>query len=261
MARYSNGESSFSRLARLLEAFGHDTPVVTVSELSQRTGIPLPTVSRMVSELVERGWLQRDGERRVWLGIRMWEMVARATPVRELRQVALPYMTELHARVGHHVQLSVRHGHDVVFTARLSTPDAVPAEQARSDRLPLHSGAPGLVLLAYAPLDVQEKVLVGTLTAFTERTVTDPRALRALLSDIRRSGMCYSPGTFEPATASIAVPIRIGGGQVVAALSAVVPNDDRARTAAPALRAAGARIHQALGDRRMPALTALAVEP
>ncbi|WP_084526179.1 IclR family transcriptional regulator [Nocardia vaccinii] len=115
MARYSNGESVFSRLARLLEAFEDDSPVITVSELSKRTGLSLPTVSRMVSELVERGWLQRDADRRVWIGLRMWELVSRAAPTRDLVRTAVPFMTELSARIGQNVHLSVRQGSEAMF--------------------------------------------------------------------------------------------------------------------------------------------------
>ncbi|WP_216896295.1 IclR family transcriptional regulator [Nocardia alni] len=253
MARYSNGESVFSRLARLLEAFEDDKPVITVSELSKRTGLSLPTVSRMVSELVERGWLQRDADRRVWIGLRMWELVSRAAPTRDLVRTATPYMTELSARIGQNVHLSVRQGYEAMFVELLSAPNAVPTVlSGPGARLPLHASAPGLVLLAYAPSGVQEAVLSGALPALSPRTVTDPHALRALLSEIRRTGAAYCPGLIDPANTAIAVPVRSTGREVVAALSAIVPNTEGARSVVPLLRTAGAQVSRALADRNTP---------
>ena len=254
MARYSNGESVFSRLARLLEAFEDDSPVITVSELSKRTGLSLPTVSRMVSELVERGWLQRDADRRVWIGLRMWELVSRAAPTRELVRTSVPYMTELSARIGQNVHLSVRQGAEAMFIETLSAPNAVQTVlRGPGSRLPLHASAAGLVLLAYGPPAVQESVLACPLPALSARTVTEPNALRALLSEIRRTGAAFCPGLIDPANAAIAVPLRSNGREVVASLSAIVPNTDAARAMVPLLRTTGAQISRALAVRNTPA--------
>ncbi|MQY18351.1 IclR family transcriptional regulator [Nocardia macrotermitis] len=253
MARYSNGESVFSRLARLLEAFEDDSPVITVSELSKRTGLSLPTVSRMVSELVERGWLHRDADRRVWIGLRMWELVSRAAPTRELARAAVPQMTELSARIGQNVNLSVRQGVEVMFVETLSAPNAVPTVlRGPGSRLPLHASAAGLVLLAYASPMVQESVLAGPLPALSARTVIEPNALRALLSEIRRTGAAFCPGLIDPGNAAIAVPLRSAGREVVASLSAIVPNTDAARAVVPLLRTAGAQISRELHVRNTP---------
>ncbi|MCX4098142.1 IclR family transcriptional regulator [Nocardia sp. alder85J] len=261
MARYSNGESVLSRLARLFDAFGPETRSSTVSELSERTGIPLPTVSRMVAELVERGWLQRDAERRVWIGVRMWEMVSRAAPMRELSRTAMPFMTELHARIGQHVHLGVREGHEVLIVEQLSAPIAVRSLISTASRLPLHASAPGLVLLAHASADVQESVLAEPLRGYTPHTVTDPRALRMVLSRVRRAGAAYCPGLIDPIATSIAVPLRAADGQVMASLSVVLPNTEAAMAVMPAVRAAGLRICRALADRRVSELAVLTEDP
>ncbi|MFC7427724.1 helix-turn-helix domain-containing protein [Nocardia tengchongensis] len=81
VARFSNGETVLSRVIRLVEAVADNDFPLSVSELSQRTGLPLPTVSRTVSELVEREWLRRDMTRRVDIGPRVWELANRRAPL------------------------------------------------------------------------------------------------------------------------------------------------------------------------------------
>ncbi len=246
MARFSNGESTFSRLARLFEALGPGTSTVTLTELSQRTGISLPAVSRMVAELIERGWLQRDPEGGFSIGFHIWELVDRGAPMHDLRSAAQPFMSEVHSRVGHNTYLSVRQGGEVLFIEQLAAPGAVRTVARRADRLPLHASAPGLVLLAHAPIPVQETVLTTPMTALTTATVTDPKALRSMLSDIRRIGAVSCTGFVDPETTAIAVPLRSPDHRVVGALSVVVPQSEASRRVVPLLQRAAVRIGREL---------------
>jgi len=246
MARYSNGESTFSRLSRLFEALGPGTATVTMTELSQRTGISLPAVSRLVSELVEHGWLLRDPRGGLRIGYHIWELVDRGAPMRDLRQAAKPYMTEMHARVGHTVYLGVRQDREVLFVEQLRAPGAVRTVTEAADRLPLHASAPGLVLLAHAPVSLQDAVLSDRLGTYTSRTVTAPALLRSMLGDIRRTGATVCAGHIDPLTTAIAVPLRAPDSRVVAALSVVLPNGETSNSVLPALHRAAARIGREL---------------
>ncbi|WP_258382416.1 helix-turn-helix domain-containing protein [Streptomyces sp. NTH33] len=53
---------------------------MTVSEISRRTGLHVATASRLVAELVSYGFLTRDTDRRVRIGMRLWELATRASP-------------------------------------------------------------------------------------------------------------------------------------------------------------------------------------
>ncbi|MFI7665740.1 IclR family transcriptional regulator [Nocardia sp. NPDC049526] len=251
MARVSNGESVLSRVLRILEQFDPDTPAITVSDLARASGLPLPTVSRLANEMIAQGLLHRDEQRRLHIGMRLWELASRAAPAVGLRQAAMPFMEDLHATTGQHVQLSVLHDREVLVLERLSTPGAVYNISRIAGRLPLHVSSSGLVLLAHAPAQVQEAVLTGPLRRCTTKTITDPRALRVLLSEIRRTRVACCPGFLDERATGLAVPLCTGGGQVVAALSVVVPNDDEARTVIPAMQAAARGISRMLSTSDM----------
>ncbi|MFF3573976.1 IclR family transcriptional regulator [Nocardia jiangxiensis] len=245
MARSSNGESVLSRVVRIFEAFGPDTPAITVSELARRADLPVATTSRLVSELVSYGWLRRDG-RQLRTGVRMWELAVRASPTLGLREAAMPYLEDLHDAVGHHVQLSVLQHHEVLIVERLSAPGAVRNMSRFGGRLPVYAAAPGLVMLAHSPPGLQDGVLGLRMRAFTPHTVTDPRRLRLLLSDIRHRGYAFCAGYINVEAVSVAAPIRDRDDQVVAALSVIVPNDSNARTLVPAVIASGLGISRSL---------------
>jgi len=71
----SQGENkgSVGTLARgldILELFAGESPELTQTEISDRLGLPVPTVHRLVKLLTERGWLARDqATRRLRLGL------------------------------------------------------------------------------------------------------------------------------------------------------------------------------------------------
>ncbi|MEU2927208.1 hypothetical protein ABZ636_19475 [Streptomyces sp. NPDC007251] len=118
-----------------------------------------------MGELVAHGFLGRDDDRRVRIGVRLWELAVRASPALSLRDAAMPFMEGVHDVVGHHVQLGVLDGDDVLFLERLSAPNAVINYPRIAGRLPLYAPSCGLVLLAHGAADRKERLLAGSLTA------------------------------------------------------------------------------------------------
>lgn len=248
MARVATGESVLERAVRVLAAFSIDEPVLTVGQVAARGGLHVATASRLISEMVRLGLLERDDDRRVRIGIRLWELGARAAPTRNLREAALPYLEDLHAVLGHHVQLGVREDTEVIFVERLSTPGSVINYARVASRLPLHVSSSGMVLLADAPSEVLERVLGGALPAYAESTVTDPAGLRRQIASVRKQGYACNFGHVNPEAAGIAAPVRDGAGSVVAAVSAIVPNAAVAHSWIPVLRTTARGISRALSS-------------
>jgi DNA-binding IclR family transcriptional regulator len=104
----------------------------------------------------------------------------------------------------------------------------------------------GLVLLAHASVDMQERIVAGPLARLTDQTITDGRVLRAKLAEIRRTGYAVCPGYIHPDATGIAVPLKDAGDNVVAALSVITPRDDSAITHLSAMVAAARGIRRTL---------------
>ncbi|WP_395570447.1 IclR family transcriptional regulator [Streptomyces sp. BK79] len=250
MANSPSGETVTERIVRVLETFDTDRTVQTAAEIGRRARLPSSTAHRIVAELVECGLLDRDEEQRVRLGMRLWELALRGSRALRLRQAALPFMERVQARVREHTQLAVLEKDETLFIERLSHPHAGANITRIAGRLPLHASSSGLVLLAHGPEELRERVLSGPLDAVSPGTVTDPARLRRLLAGIRRDGVVVAPGTVESVSTGVAVPVREGRGEVIAALSVVLPRDASTGGAVEELRAAAAGISAALGTRR-----------
>jgi DNA-binding IclR family transcriptional regulator len=250
VARSRSGESVLLRVVRILDAFSSDSPALTVTAIARRAGLPLATASRLVSELIGHGLLTREPGGRVRVGVRLWELAQRASPTLALREVAMPFMEDLHSVVGHHVQLGVLDGDEVLFVERLAAPQSVINFTRVAGRLPLHASSSGLVLLAHAPLELQERILAGPLRTFTPATLDTPQRLRVALADVRRERYAFCPGHLHREACGIATPIRDPQNTVIAALSVIVPNGPRAREWVPALLAAARGISRTLAAPR-----------
>jgi len=223
MANSKSGDSSVERLVRVLQTFTPTRTTQTASEIGRRAGLPSSTAHRLVGELIGAGLLERDDRHQVRIGLRLWELTTRSSRALRLRQVALPYMEQVQAEVHEHTQLVVIEDLEALCVERLSAPGAGENITRIAGRLPLHASSSGLVLLAYAERELQGRVLEGPLKALTPETVTDPAALRRMLERIRREQYAVAPGYVSAASTGVATPIRDRTGEVIAALSSILP--------------------------------------
>jgi DNA-binding IclR family transcriptional regulator len=134
-----------------------------------------------------------------------------------------------------------------VFVERFAGRNAVAVYTQVGGRFALPPTGVGLVLLAHAPVEVQERVLAAPLQRYTPHTITDPRQLRQVLADVRRTGVGISDRQVTMDAVSVAAPIEVRGS-VVAALSIVVRGSSPAavRAMAPGVRAAARGIARTL---------------
>lgn len=250
MANSASGDSMTDRIVRVLETFTSERTVQTAAQIGRRAGLPSSSAHRIVDDLVGAGLLERDEDRRLRLGLRLWELAQRGSAALRLRQAALPHMETVQRRIREHTQLAVLEQEEALFLERLSHPEAGANITRVAGRLPLHASSSGLVLLAHAPRALRERVLAEPLRALAPETITDAAVLRRRLSTIRAQGFVIAPGSIERVSTGVAVPIR-EGGEVIAALSAVLPRQTDPEPALAALQAAASATETALrNDRR-----------
>ncbi|SDP41809.1 transcriptional regulator, IclR family [Actinopolyspora xinjiangensis] len=235
------------KLFTLLSVFSPRRTVLTLSEIAHRSGLAVTTVHRLVGELVERGILERDSDRRYRIGLALFEIAALAPRGPGLREVALPYMEDLYEVTRENVQLGVRAEDEVVFVERIAGRASVGVRTRLGGRFPMPPTGLGLVLLAHAPSEVRQRVLEAPLRRFTPHTLTDPERVRSVLSDVRRDGFAISDRQVTSDALSVAAPVFGGSGEVVAALSVVLRfGSVRPSSLAPAVRMAARGISRAL---------------
>ncbi|WP_329460293.1 IclR family transcriptional regulator [Streptomyces sp. NBC_01497] len=237
----------------MLEAFTPAAPVHTLSGIARHTGLPLTTTHRLVGELAQWGALERDAHGAYRIGLRLWEIASLAPRGLGLRELALPQLSDLVHVTGENAQLAVREDLSVVFVERLAGRGAVPVLTRVAGRFALMPTGVGRVLLAYAPPDVQERVLAGPPARCTPETVCEPAVLRQLLAEVRRTGVAICERQVTLDSVSVAAPVHGPGGDVVAAVSVVArAGGVQPHTLVPLVQIAARGISRSLGADPVP---------
>ncbi|GAB3346919.1 IclR family transcriptional regulator [Modestobacter lapidis] len=246
----STGPSTAAgRVLAVLAAFGPQHTSLTLSEISRRTGLSLTTTHRLVGELREWGALERSADGRYGIGLRILELGALAPHGLQLRELALPFLDDLHHATRANVHLAVRDGHDTVYVEALRARGAVQVLSRLGGRWPLHATGTGQVLLAFAAPEVQQEVAAAPLRRFTANTITDVDTLRRTLAEVRRTGVAIAANHLPPVGAlALAVPVRGAHDEVVAALGVTIQRGSaKSHSLIPVLAATARGISRALG--------------
>jgi IclR family acetate operon transcriptional repressor len=238
---------SVGTLARgldILELFAGDSPELTQTEISDRLGLPVPTVHRLVKLLTERGWLARDpASRRLRLGLG----AARLLPAVRLPDLARDPLRAMAERTGETVNLAALDGSEVLYLVSETGSHLLTLRSHVGLRLPVHSTALGKCLLAQLDDDEARRVAGSEpYAAMTARTLTSWDKLRPNLDRVRREGVAYSREEYEVGLHSIAVPLAWVDSDAPVAVNVSLPSSRAGREATVALteelRAAAAAI-------------------
>lgn len=215
---WNSSISVLDRITAIFDAFRVDDQALSISELTRRTEFPKSTVSRIVSDLTERGYLERDGKA-IRLGLRLFELGQISGEPRELRSIALPVMSDLRDATGETVHFGVLDGSEIVYLAILRGPNSVTLPSRVGGRLPAHATGVGKAILAHSSPELQKKVLEAGLPKLTENTITDPLVLQRELTAVRETGLAFESEESAAGLACVASPILTSAQSPRAAIS------------------------------------------
>jgi len=233
---------SLERGLSVIRAFGPDRSRLTLTEVAHETGLTRAAARRFLLTLVELGYVRNDG-REFSLRPKVLELGYAYLSGLSLPEVAQPRMEELVASVHESSSISVLDGTEIVYVVRVPTRRIMTVAISVGTRFPAYCTSMGRVLLAALDEDSLSRYLsLVPLRARTERTVTNPAALRKILAEVHQAGYAVVDQELEDGLVSLAAPIRDATGTVVAALnlSANAPRMDvvtlEATLLAPLLR-------------------------
>jgi DNA-binding IclR family transcriptional regulator len=207
------------RSACIMEAFSSAQGVLSLADLNKRTHLPKSTLHRLIDQLCQVGWLERDhGGYRV--GLRMFELGTLAVDGGRLHEAAFPHLQALAARTGLAAQLAILDQAEVVYLERIVVgPVRLPTR--RGGRKPAYCTALGKALAAYDDAATRA-VISAPMPRKTAKTITEPVALWTELDRVRQAGVAFDRGEAYADLVCVAAPIR-GSGRAIGAVSVTGP--------------------------------------
>jgi IclR family acetate operon transcriptional repressor len=207
-----------TRTVLLLDAFGADDETLSLSELASRTGIPRPTVHRMLAQLEIVRYVERDGHE-YRLGMRLFELGQRSPRSRDLREAALPFLGDLRDATHETVHFAVLDGSEVVYLEKLVGHHGPHLASRVGGRLPANCTGVGKALLAFSAPGLVDALLLQDLPRLTPRSIHMPGLLQRELAKVRREGVAFEYEESTKGVVCVASPVMGPDGHAVAALS------------------------------------------
>lgn len=206
-ARRSGGVQSLDRAFSLLEIMAEAGGEASLSQLADSSGLPLPTIHRIIRTLVGNGYVRQLPSRRYALGPRLIGLGDKAAQM--LGTWARPHLAQLVEDLGETANLAMLDGDKVIYVAQVPSPHAMRMFTEVGRRVLPHSAGVGKALLSQLN-DEEALAAVGRtgMPAATERTITEPETFLAELRRIRETGYAIDDGEQEIGVRCVAVPVK-----------------------------------------------------
>jgi DNA-binding IclR family transcriptional regulator len=208
-------------------------------------------VSRALKALSEYGLVERNADSTYRLGWRLFSL-AEVARERRLLDTATPHMRQLAVRLGERVHLCVLLGVEVLTVGSESPGRVVEAVGWAGRVTPAYCTSAGRALLIDTdPEDIRRMFAKVEMVAHGPRTVRSARQLAERVNEARKTGFAVVDQEFEPDLIGVAVPVRDGGGVIVASLNASAPRFrllDRVDAAARELQLVADELSRELGS-------------
>ena len=213
------------RLLLILEEVARRGVAVKPSDLIDALGLAKPTVHRLLQTAEAEGFLQRDLDGRSYgPGHRLRLLSVNTMSSEHLRTARLAILRSVAEQVGETCNLATPDREGMIYLDRVETKWPLRIQLPVGTQVPFHCTASGKMYLS----TLRQKTLDGFLSAGnlqpqTERSLTDPDALRSEIQRIADNRYSTDDEEFMTGMTALAVPVQDGQDRLVATLSVHAP--------------------------------------
>ena len=238
------GDTPTLRLFALLEVVASKDQFFSLQGLAEETGIPKPTLHRMLQQLESAGLLERSGDSRQYgTGVRLRKLAENLLLNDTFHGARHGVLRSLVNEIGESCNLTALSGSEVMYLDRVETPAPLRFYLHSGSRVPVHCSASGKLFLAGMTPSQRQRLLANApLEAFTPKTLTDLDALEEEIKQVKRQGFALDNEEFLPGLMCVAVlvPSPSGRSNLCVAVQAPIMRltPDKALGLLPALQRA-----------------------
>lgn len=201
------GVQSVERAFQILEAVAAAGGLVSLSELSTATRLPMPTIHRLIRTLLQLGYIRQEASRQYSLGPRLIRLGEVTSTM--LGRWAQPYMEPLAQELGESVNLAILDNDEVLYVAQvMASRHSMRMFTEVGRRVPVHATAVGKAMLADAAPDQVTNLLARRgMPRYTKTTITTPAEFASALAGVRDQGYAIDEGEQEEGVRCVAVAL------------------------------------------------------
>src|SRR5690349_12394523 len=210
----SGSVQSIERAFSLLELMADAGGTLGLSQLANQSGLPLPTIHRLLRTLVDLGYIRQESSRQYVLGPRLIRLGDASS--RMLSVWARPHLARLVDELGESANLAMLDGDEIVYVAQAQSRHSMRMFTEVGRRVLPHCTAVGKAIMARMPEEQVLDLLRRTgMPVHTEHTITDPGAFTEALRWVDEHGYALDDEEQEHGVRCVAVavpdaPSRLG---------------------------------------------------
>ncbi|MCA3188804.1 MULTISPECIES: IclR family transcriptional regulator [unclassified Cupriavidus] len=215
-----NFVTALARGLELLRAFGPEDDFLGNAELSRRTGIPRPTVSRLTYTLASVGYLVYVEEQEKYrIGQGAMLPGQRYLSGAGIRHIAQPLMQSLAFATGCTVALAAPDRNDMLYLEVCQPRGALVMRLTPGSRLPMATSAIGRAWLAGLPAPRRAAVLAELERQHGSRWAGVRTRLDRAMREHARRGFCVAHAEWDRSVSGAAAPVRLVDGSEVLSIN------------------------------------------
>jgi len=224
-AEHISSMRSLRRALLILSSFSADELELSVSEISYRTGIPKPTVHRIITPLVEFGFLYKNSKRGKYLIgpslLSLGSLYLRKVNITKAADSVIKMLNEL---TGETITVTILDKGNILVVMKEESKHELRIASSIGSSRPAYATASGKALLSeLTDEEIDTLFHEERLEPITQKTIKTKTELKRELENINKSGISLdSEGGYE-GVEGIGSVIRDANGKAVAAMSIAVP--------------------------------------
>lgn len=218
---------SVGRALELLTQIASSPSGISLSRLSETTGMNMSTAHRLLGTLIAYGYVYQNAMTKEYcLGTQSFRLGQSAATNMDVRVHAMDSMRELSEQTNEVCNLALLRDEMAVYIAQVQAEDrAVQMFTRLGVAVPLYCTGVGKALLAHMPPSAVEHYLATTpMQARTVSTIVNPLRMRMELERIRVDGYALDNEENEEGVRCVAAPIFQADGTISAAVSVSAPS-------------------------------------
>lgn len=210
---------------KLLDMYLNDKEEWGVRELAKKTGYNKTTTYRLLSTLESLDIVQKNGDDKYILGLKLFELGHSVSVHKSLRHYSRKPLELIAEDITETVHFGVLRNNEVLYLNKAESPLGLKVSTQIGSSQKAYCTAIGKVLLAFSSEDqISEYLKQVRLKAFTSNTITRSDDLLKALKLIREQGYALDMEELELGLICIAIPVFNKNKKVVAAISVSGPS-------------------------------------
>ena len=201
----------------ILELLAGEGAPMTARQVAEKLGRSKNEIFRMVHVLISRGYIAREpGNDTLALTNKLFSLGIQTAPSRDLVAVAAPVVARLAEDIRQSVHLVIANRGETVVIAAASGSADMNFSLKLGYRRPLADAHSGLLLMAFQPDALRDRMIAESLALMTRKVDVD--ALVSDLAVLRQQGSIVSDSRDIVGITDIGAPVTLSDGRAIASL-------------------------------------------